>query len=71
MLVPDVDRGWGSIALDEQPPLGVEVLLERAVKVQVVLGQVGEDETREAGAVESLELRSVRGGLHRAAAVPG
>src|SRR5437763_13518069 len=70
MLVTDVDRGRGSIPLSEQPPICVEVLLECAVKVQVVLGQVREDETREAGAVEALELRRVRGGLHRAAAVP-
>ena len=36
----------------EQPSLGVEVALHRAVEVEVVLRQVGEHERREAHAVE-------------------
>ena len=66
--VADVHRG-GRALLGEEPPLGVEVALDRAVEVEVVLGQVREDERREAHAVEPAELRAVRGRLHRAAAV--
>src|SRR5439155_21874730 len=58
-------------AVDEQPSLRLEVALHRLVEVEVVLAQVREDERRESHPVEAAELRSVRGRLHRAAAVAG
>src|SRR5207302_1245506 len=69
-VVADVDRR-GRTAVDEQPSLRLEVALHRLVEVEVVLAQVREDERREPHPVEAAELRSVRGRLHRAAAVAG
>ncbi len=41
------------------------------MEIQVVLGQIGEDERRKAYAVEPPELRAVRGRLHCTALVAG
>ena len=73
--VPDVDdrRRPASIQvrLGEEPALGVEVLLERPVEVEVVLAQVREDEDREADPEQALQCGAVGGGLHGGASVPG
>ena len=47
MLVADVDRGRRPLALDEEPALRVEVALEGAVKVEVILAEVREGESGE------------------------
>ncbi len=52
----------------EEPGLGVAVGLERAVEVEVVLGQVGEDGHVELDPVHAGERQGVRGDLHRGAA---
>ena len=71
--VGDVDgRGWAASLgsrLDEQPSLGVEVLVHRAVEVEVILAQVREDERAEANVVQPMLRGRVRRRLHRAAAV--
>src|SRR6266542_5951449 len=69
VLVTDVHRRRGTLALDEEPTLSLEVALERAVKVQMVLAEVREDERGEARALEASELRTVRRRLHHAAQV--
>jgi hypothetical protein len=73
MRVRNVDRGAWAVAvhvgLGEEPALRVEVLLHRAVKVEVVLAQVGEDQHPEADAEQALQGGAVGGGLERARAV--
>ena len=71
VLVADVDGRGRRSSPQEQPPLGVEVVLHRRVEVEVVLAQVREDERREPDPVEAPERRAVRGRLHGAAPVPG
>ena len=75
MRVPDVDdrRRPASIqvGLGEEPALGVVVLLERPVEVEVVLAQVREDEDGEADPEQALQRGAVGGGLHGGASVPG
>jgi hypothetical protein len=56
---------------DEESALGQEVLLHRPVEVEVVLGEVGEDERVEPDAVEAVQHRRVRRRLERDAAVAG
>ena len=69
MLVTDVDgRGRRRVA-EEEPPLGLEVVLHRRVEVEVVLAQVGEDQRGEPDPVQAPECRAVRGRLHRATPV--
>ena len=48
----------------EQPRLGREVVVHRAVEVEVVLGQVGEHGHREAGGVHPVQLQAVGRHLH-------
>ena len=57
------------VRVDEETTLGLVVRVHRPVEVQVVLGQVREDEGPETRADETLELGRVRGRLHRAAPV--
>src|SRR5205085_188059 len=71
VVVADVYRGRRRLVAGEQPPLRLEVPLERAVEVEVVLGQVREDEHGEADAIQAAELRAVRSRLHRDTAVAG
>ena len=68
VLVADV-HGRGRIAVDEEPPLRLEVRLHVAVEVQMILAEIGEDERGEAHAVEPVQLRRMRRRLHRARAV--
>jgi hypothetical protein len=49
----------------EQPRLGCQVGLHRAVPVEVVLGEVGVGRDREAGPVDASEVEPVGGHLHR------
>src|SRR6185312_12574325 len=68
------DRGRPSsvhVRLGEEPPLGVEVVLECPMEVEVILAQVRENEDGEADPDQPLECRAVRGGLHRTATVSG
>jgi hypothetical protein len=71
--VADVDGGGGALSvhvgLGEETALRVVVALERPVEVEMVLGQVREDEGAEACSDEPLELGCMRRGLHRAAPV--
>ena len=73
MRVPDVDdrRRPASIqvGLGEEPALGVVVVLERPVEVEVVLAQVREDEDREADPEQALQRGAVGGRLHGGASV--
>ena len=62
-LVADVHRGRRRLRAREEPALRLEVLLHRAVEIEVVLAQVGEDERVEADTVEAAERRAVRAGL--------
>ena len=75
MSVGEVDDGGRSptfrAGLDEEPALRLEVLVHRPVKVEVILGQVREDESGEPNPDETLERRRVRRRLHRAASVAG
>ena len=75
MRVPDVDdrRRPASIqvGLGEEPALGVVVLLERPVEVEVILAQVREDEDGEADPEQALQRGAVGGGLHGGASVSG
>src|SRR6187397_193350 len=66
--VVDVDRG-GRSSFQEEPPLRREVPLERAVEVEMVVAEIGEDERREANTVESPKVGVVRRRLDRAAEV--
>jgi hypothetical protein len=59
------------VRLGEEPALRVEVVLHRRVEVEVVLGEVREDERAEADAEQALERRAVRGRFERAAAIAG
>ncbi len=69
-LVADVHGGRRRVRPDEEPPLGLEVLLQRAVQVEVILGQVREDERVETNPTEPPEGRAVRGRFDRGAPVP-
>ncbi len=62
-----------AIVLDEidEPRLGGEVLLHRAVVVQVVAREVGEGRRREAHPLHALLLQRMRRHLHRDRAHPG
>ena len=74
MSVGEVDDGGRPTfraGLDEEPALRLEVLVHRPVKVEVILGQVREDERGEPNPDETLERRRVRRSLHRAASVAG
>ncbi len=53
----------------EQQPLGAEVVLHRAVEVEVVLGEVGEEGHLEVDRVAAVQGQRVRGDLHRAGPV--
>src|SRR5262249_37307424 len=70
VLVADIDRGRGPLALDEEPALSIEVALERSVEVEMVLAEVCERQGREVDARQPAKLGSVGGRLERAAAVP-
>ena len=48
-----------------QPHLGGEIVLHRAVIVEMLVGQVGEDARGEGEPVEPALVEAVRGGLHR------
>src|SRR3546814_20740137 len=48
----------------EQPSLGLEVLLEVPMEIQVVLRKIGERADVEADAVDASESKSVTGDLH-------
>ena len=65
---PGLGRGGEQL---EQSPLGPAVFLERAVKVEVILGEVGEHRHVELQLVHPVERQRVRGHLHRHAADPG
>ena len=68
VLVAEIDdaRSWALAPLgQEQPALGEEVLLHRRVEVQVVLGEVGEDDGREGDRTDPLQCKGVGGDLHR------
>src|SRR5579875_2190450 len=65
--IADVDHGAARRRFKE-PPLGGEVLLDGAMKVEVVLGQVGEDRAGESEAVGAVKGKCMRGDLHRAGA---
>ena len=55
----------GAAAVREQPQLGVEIVLERRVIVEMIARQIGEGGGGQAHAVEPLLVEPVRGGLHR------
>ena len=61
----------GRAAAVEEARLGREVVLHRAVEVEVVLRQVRERRRREAHAVDPVQLERVRRHLHRAGPVAG
>ena len=61
--IADIDRGRRRLRAGEEPALRLEVLLHRAVEIEVILAQVREDERVEAHAVEAPEGRAVRAGL--------
>ena len=63
--VVDVDDGAVGQVRVEQRGLGGEVALHRAVEVEVVAAEVGEDRHREAGAVDPVHREGVRRDLHR------
>ncbi len=69
-LVADVHGGRRRVRPDEEPPLGLEVLLQRAVQVEVILREVREDERVETNPTEPPERRAVRGRFDRGAPVP-
>ena len=69
-LVADVHGSRRRVRPDEEPPLGLEVLLQRAVQVEMILGQVREDERVETNPTEPPEGRAVRGRFDRGAPVP-
>ena len=69
-LVAHVHGGRRGLRPDEEAPLGLEVLLQRAVKVEMVLRQVREDERVEANPAEPPERRAVRGRFDGGAPVP-
>ncbi len=71
MLVPGVDDCERPRLREEKPPLRLEVRLHVAVKVEVILAEIREDEDAEAHAVEPVEDGRVRRRLHRARAVAG
>ena len=75
VLVADVHGRGRAVAVDvrvdEEAALRLVVRVHRPVEVQVILGEVREDERSEARADEALELGRVRGGLHRTAPVAG
>ena len=52
MLVADVDRRRRRLGAGEQPPLRLVVVLHRPVQVEVVLGEIREDQRLETDAVE-------------------
>ncbi|MPM66130.1 hypothetical protein SDC9_113037 [bioreactor metagenome] len=54
----------GNVALIEKQPLGPSVFLHRAVVIQMILGQVGENARREADAVHPVQGKGVGGDLH-------
>jgi hypothetical protein len=62
--VVDVDHPEGRERLGEQATLGLEVVVQVGVEVEVVLGQVGEDGRPEAGAVDPAQGQAVAGHLH-------
>ena len=64
--VVDVDHRGAGLGLDEQPPLGREVVLHRRVEVQVVLGQVREDRDGEVDRVRAPQFQGMGGDLHHA-----
>ena len=68
-LVPDVHGRGRRLRPREEPPLRLEVLLHRAVQVEVVLAQVREDEHVEAHAVEPPQRGTVRARLDGRAAI--
>src|SRR6185503_5160623 len=55
-------RGWW-LGPREQAPLGPEVLVHRAMKIEVVLAQVREDEHVETNSIETSQCRAVRARL--------
>ena len=68
VLVADVH--YCTVGLREQTPLRFEVLVHCAVEVEMVLGQVGEDEHGETSSLEPSLRRRHRGRLHHAGAIP-
>ncbi len=62
-------HGGGPGRREEQPSLGLEVLLHVAVEVEVILGQVGEHGDRESDPGRPVERQRVRADLHRAGPV--
>ncbi len=68
-LVPDVHCRGRRLRPREEPPLRLEVLLHRAVQVEVVLAQVREHEHVEAYAVETAQRGPVRARLDGRAAI--
>ncbi len=63
--VIDVDRGRGRARACEQRRLRLEVRVERAVVVEVLVAEVGEARGREPGAVDPVLVQRVRRHLHR------
>jgi hypothetical protein len=61
---PSVD-----ILFREEPPLRIEVILESAMEVEMVLAQIREDEYGKADSQEPLQRRAMRGRFHRGASV--
>ena len=64
--VVDVDHGDLRPPFGEQQAFRLEVLLHRAVEVEMVLGEVGEDRHREVDRIGPVELERVGGHLDRA-----
>ena len=69
MVVADVDHGYRPWLGEEQPPLGLEVGLEVAMEIEVVVAEVREHENGEADSVEAMKDGRVRRRLHRARSV--
>jgi len=56
-----VDDADGAVGKDlEQPPLGDEIRLHAAVKVEVIAGQIRENRAGEAHVVHAMERERVR-----------
>ena len=60
----DVDDPAGRVGRREQQGLGLEVVVEGMVVVQVVLGEVGEGSDGEVGAPGALEIKGMRAHFH-------
>jgi hypothetical protein len=67
--IVDVDHGAVGPFGDEQPPLGLKVVLHVSVEVEVVLGQVRKRRHREPDSIAAPQRERVRGDLHRAGPV--